>query len=184
MKHLLSNASYIKTSLICIAKYIENKKINTAKSNNVKNFQGIGKATWKFVSAFYKAEWDLLIADVHNNIFKQRLSYHYTSKTNPVKSSKSRKKNTNKLAVVATTRWNGTCSMLTSAKLTVGYLVVGITKELNKEPSLHCFSIYINTMWSILQQYLPALMSMPLPHVLLLIYHASTSRPLYHVHVP
>ena len=56
------------------------------------------------------------------------------------------------LCVVATTRWNGTCSMLTSAKLSVGYLVVGITRELNKKPSLHCFSIYINTMWSILQQ--------------------------------
>ena len=72
------------------------------------------------------------------------------------------------LSIVATTRRNGTCSMLTSAKLTEGYLVVGITRELNKEPSLHCSSIYINTIWSVLQQYLPALMSMPLPHVLLL----------------
>ena len=55
--------------------------------------------------------------------------------------------------VVATTHRNGTCSILTSAKLSVGYLVVGITRELNKEPSLHCSSIYINYMWSILQQY-------------------------------
>ena len=39
--------------------------------------------------------------------------------------------------VVATTRRNGTRSMLTSAKLSVGYLVVGITRELNKEPLLH-----------------------------------------------
>ena len=54
--------------------------------------------------------------------------------------------------VVATTRQNGTHSMLTSAKLSVDYLVVGITRELNKEPSLHCSSIYINTMWSVLQQ--------------------------------
>ena len=57
------------------------------------------------------------------------------------------------LCVVATTHWNGTCDILTSAKLSVGYLVVEITRELNKEPSLHCSSIYINTMWSILQQY-------------------------------
>ena len=76
------------------------------------------------------------------------------------------------ISVVVTTCQNGTCSMLTSAKLSVGYLVMGITRELNKKPSLHCSSIYINTMWSMLQQYLPALMSMPLPHVLLLIYHA------------
>ena len=86
--------------------------------------------------------------------------------------------------VVATTRWNSTRSLLTSAKLIEGYLVVEITRELNKEPLLHCSSIYINTMWSMLQQYLLALMSIPLPHVLLLIYHASTSRPPYHVYVP
>jgi len=54
--------------------------------------------------------------------------------------------------VIATTRWNSTHSMLTSAKLSVGYLVVGITRELNKEPSLYCSSIYINYMWSMLQQ--------------------------------
>ena len=56
--------------------------------------------------------------------------------------------------VVATTCRNSTCSMLTSAKLSVGYLVVGITRELDKEPSLHCSSIYINTTWFMLQQYI------------------------------
>ena len=61
------------------------------------------------------------------------------------------------MSVVATTYWNGTCDMLTSAKLSVGYPVVGITKELDKKPLLHCSSIYINTMWSVLQQYLSAL---------------------------
>ena len=53
--------------------------------------------------------------------------------------------------VVATTRRNGTCDMLTSAKLSVGYLVVGITRELNKEPSLHCYPIYISYKWFVLQ---------------------------------
>jgi len=86
--------------------------------------------------------------------------------------------------VIATTRWNDTYSLFTSAKLLVGYLVVGITRELDKKPLLHCSSIYINYMWSMLQQYLLVLMSMPLPHVLLLIYHASFSRLPCHVHVP
>ena len=67
------------------------------------------------------------------------------------------------LIVIATTHQNGTCSMLTSAKLSVGYLVVGVIRELNKELLLHCFSIYINTMWSVLQQY-----------VYLMSYHSST----------
>jgi len=39
--------------------------------------------------------------------------------------------------VVATTCQNGTHSLLTSAKLSVGYLVVGITRELYKEPLLY-----------------------------------------------
>ena len=46
--------------------------------------------------------------------------------------------------VVATTHQNSTHSLLTSAKLLVGYLVVGIIRELDKKPSLHCSSIYIN----------------------------------------
>ena len=54
------------------------------------------------------------------------------------------------IGVVATTRRNSTCDMLTSAKLLVGYLVMGITRELNKELLLYCSSIYINTMWSVL----------------------------------
>jgi len=58
----------------------------------------------------------------------------------------------NCVGVVATTCQNGTRDILTSAKLSVGYLVVGITRELDKKPSLYCSSIYINTMWSVLQQ--------------------------------
>ena len=50
----------------------------------------------------------------------------------------------NKNIVVTTTCRNGTCSLLTSAKLSVGYLVVGITRELDKEPLLHCYPIYIS----------------------------------------
>ena len=56
----------------------------------------------------------------------------------------------NEFTVVATTCRNGTRDMLTSAKLSVGYLVVGITRELDKEPSLHCSSIYTTTSWSML----------------------------------
>ena len=44
--------------------------------------------------------------------------------------------------VVATTRRNSTRSLLTLAKLTKGYLVVGITRELNKEPLLY-YPLYI-----------------------------------------
>ena len=58
----------------------------------------------------------------------------------------------------------------------MGYQVKsgGITKELDKEPSLHCFSIYINTMWSMLQQCV----------YLMSIHHASTLRLPCFLHVP
>jgi len=72
------------------------------------------------------------------------------------------------------------------AKLSVGLSSNewGITRELDKEPSLHCSSIYISYMWSVLQQYLTdpkvhASASCPL-----LIYHASTLRPPCFLHVP
>ena len=73
-----------------------------------------------------------------------------------------------KLYVVTITRWNGTCSLLTSTKLSIGYLVVEITRELNKKPSLHCYPIYINYIWSILQQCptsIPTLKASCLSHV-------------------
>ena len=44
LKHLPSNFKNIKKSLICLAKYIKNKKINSDKSNNIKDFKGIGEA--------------------------------------------------------------------------------------------------------------------------------------------
>ena len=36
LEYLLSDGSYIKTFLVHMAKYIKNKKIDTTKSNNVK----------------------------------------------------------------------------------------------------------------------------------------------------
>ena len=49
----------------------------------------------------------------------------------------------------------------------------GITRELDKEPSLHCSSIYTITLWFVLQQYV----------YLMSIHHASTSCPITHPHV-
>ena len=45
LKHLPSDASDIKTSLICMAKYIRNNKIDSTKANEVNDLKGIGEAT-------------------------------------------------------------------------------------------------------------------------------------------
>ena len=57
----------------------------------------------------------------------------------------------------------------------MGYQVTNgrITRELDKEPLLHCSSIYISYMWSVLQQYV----------YLMSIHHASTSCSITHPHV-
>ena len=48
LEHLISDTNNIK-SLACMAKYIGNKKIEISKFNNIKDFEGIGKAAWKLI---------------------------------------------------------------------------------------------------------------------------------------
>ena len=87
------------------------------------------------------------------------------------------------LIIIATTCQNGTRSLLTSAKLSIGYLVVGITRELDKKPLLYyLLYIYMAPSPCFNNIYL-ALKSMLLPHVLLLIYHVFSLRPLCFLHV-
>jgi len=38
-----------------MATYIKNKKIETSKSNNIKDFEDIGKVAWNLISSIYKA---------------------------------------------------------------------------------------------------------------------------------
>ena len=58
----------------------------------------------------------------------------------------------------------------------MGYQVKsgGITRELDKEPSLHCSSIYTTTLWSMLQQCV----------YLMSIHHVSILRLPYFLHMP
>ena len=72
--------------------------------------------------------------------------------------------------VVATTCQNSTHSMLTSAKLSVGYLVVGITRELDKVPLLYCSSIILQAPGPCYNNnYLPLC-----PYIVLMFYYSST----------
>ena len=66
------------------------------------------------------------------------------------------------------------------AKLSVGYQVTngGITRELDKEPLLHCSFIYITYKWSMLQQCV-YLSSCPLTHL-----HVFSIRLPCFLHVP
>ena len=79
----------------------------------------------------------------------------------------------NKVIVVATTRHSRTNDLTISKALSrLLSNEWGITRELDKEPSLYCSSIYISYKWSMLQQYYSC------PNV-----HASSSCPITHPHV-
>ena len=79
-----------------MAKYIKNKKIETSKSNDIKNFEGISKAAQKLIFSIYNSRWDFLIANNYKNSLRQKIAYKFTPKVNPDKNSKKGEKNTNK----------------------------------------------------------------------------------------
>ena len=53
IEYLALNSKNIKDSLNFMAKYITNKQVNSAKSNNLKDFKGIGKVIWNLISSIY-----------------------------------------------------------------------------------------------------------------------------------
>ena len=73
-----------------MAKYIKNKNININKSNDILELKCIGKAAWKFLSAIYSSGWNSLIIDKNNNSFRQKFSFKFTPKVNPVNMVKKR----------------------------------------------------------------------------------------------
>ena len=95
-EHLLSNMKNIKNSMIHITKYVENKKININKSNEVPKLRSISKVTWKLISAIYSSKWDLLFADNNNNSFRQKVSFKCILNVNPMKDRKKEEKNIKK----------------------------------------------------------------------------------------
>ena len=70
LEQLLSDSKNIIDSLYYIAKYIKNKKIDIAKSNNIEDLKDMGEAAWNFVSSIYSLGWDSLIADNRGNSFR------------------------------------------------------------------------------------------------------------------
>ena len=80
------------------------------------------------------------------------------------------------LCVIATTCRNGTCSLLTSAKLSVDYLVVGIYKR-TWQRALAVLLLYLY------KYNVVCATTMCLPHILLLIHHVFSLRPPCFLHV-
>ena len=83
-----------------MAKYIKNKKINSFKANDIKDFEGIGQATWMFLSAIYESKWDSLFTDDCKTSFRKKVSHQFTFKVFPMKNGKKGENNTDKPASI------------------------------------------------------------------------------------
>ena len=79
-----------------MATYIKNKKIEMSKSNNIKDFEDIGKVAWKLISFIYETRWDFLVADNHKNTFRQKTSHKFTPWVNLEKLGKKQETSANK----------------------------------------------------------------------------------------
>ena len=71
IQHITLDSKNIKDSLNFMAKYIANKQVDSAKSNNLEDFKGIGEVIWNLISSVYQSKWDSLIAD-KNTIFLRK----------------------------------------------------------------------------------------------------------------
>ena len=60
-EHIASDAKSIKDFLKFMAKYIFNKQVEPAKTNNLNDFDGIGDAVWNFISSVYESNWDIVM---------------------------------------------------------------------------------------------------------------------------
>ena len=78
IKHFASDSKNIKDSLNFMARYITNKQVNNIIANNLKDFEGMDDAIWKFISLVYKAKWDSLYTDNKSTTLRTKISSKFT----------------------------------------------------------------------------------------------------------
>ena len=61
-----------------MAKYIQNKQVNSGKVNDLNNLNGMGDAIWNFISAVYAAKWDALYTDQKSNMLRTKILSKFT----------------------------------------------------------------------------------------------------------
>ena len=84
IKHIVLDAKNIKDLLNFMAKYITNKQGDSSKINNLKDFIGIGKAVWNFISSIYEANWDVLHVDNNLISLRRKIAAKFIPKIQPM----------------------------------------------------------------------------------------------------
>ena len=98
IEHIVLDSKNIRDSLNFMAKYISNKQVDSSKLNDLKNFNGIGKAIWNFISLVYQANWDSLYADKQSNSLRRKIVAKFTPKIQLTTSKNSKEVNKPSLA--------------------------------------------------------------------------------------
>ena len=104
IKHIASDSKNIKDLLNFMAKYIANKQVDPAKSNDLEDFKGIGEAIWNLISSVYQSKWDSLIADKNAISLRKTFLDKLTSRIIPLSNCN------NKTANKPINRSNSICS--------------------------------------------------------------------------
>ena len=87
IKQIASDTKKIKVTLDFMAKYIANKYVISSYANDLKEFDGMGDAIWKFISSVYEAKWDSLYTDNKTNTLRSKISAKFTPRSAPVRNN-------------------------------------------------------------------------------------------------
>jgi len=68
-----------------MANFIRNKGVKCNMVNNIKQLQGFGQTALEFILFIYKSDWNALITNDNNRMFKQNLSSKFSPKINTSK---------------------------------------------------------------------------------------------------
>jgi len=94
IEQITLDAKNIKVTLDFIAKYIANKQVNSSHANDLKEFDGVGDAIWKFISSVYEAKWDSLYTDNKTNTLRSKISAKFTPRFAPIRNNIKKKTHT------------------------------------------------------------------------------------------
>ena len=98
VKQIASDTKSIKDSLNFMARYINNKKVNSSKANDLLDFNSIGDSIWNFISTIYQANWDIFYTDNKSTTLKAKITSKFTPRIAP-SNSKSNKEMTKTVLV-------------------------------------------------------------------------------------
>jgi len=78
MEYLGSDIKIIKELLSRIEKFILDKSIDGSKANDIKDFKGLDKVAWRFISALYSSQWNSLLVDGTNHSFRNNVKSKFS----------------------------------------------------------------------------------------------------------